>query len=95
VKETDVIRSSLKVHFHEPALDETTLPSIIGLLSELLNDLHRLHRAGDLRTGPLDESVEVWSDGDHVYIQGEMSEPTRSDIDLSIHDGTIFIRIDR
>jgi HSP20 family protein len=39
--------------------------------------------------------VAMWEDDDHLYIEAELPGATETDIDVTVHDGLLFIRGER
>jgi hypothetical protein len=87
-----VLRIAPKGRFDSPSA--AALSALIAELSRVLADLRELQGSG-LQGVPLDGSVEVWKDADHVYIEGRLPSDLGADVDVTVHGGTIFIRLDR
>jgi len=39
--------------------------------------------------------VAMWEDEDHVYVEAEMAGVREEDVDITVHDGRLFIRGER
>jgi hypothetical protein len=70
------------------------LAAILDALAQLLVQLDRLRQEQRLAAVPEDDRIAVWSDQNHLYIEGHPPEPVGGTIDVSLHAETLFIRME-
>lgn len=64
------------------------LALLLEHLAEVLATLGRGVRDGD-------GSVETWSDGSGVYVDSHLDQPKPERVDICLHDGRIFMAVQR
>ncbi len=67
---------------------------VLGPLRDLLTDLSRVRR-GDPPSSWTDEPFTIWQDDDYIYLDAILSGLDLSNVDISIYDGKLLIRMGR
>jgi hypothetical protein len=73
--------------------DVTPGQPVVDPLRALLNDLARLARGEPEATAVGAGPVAAWSDGGTVYVEVDLPEAAGVFLDISVHDGRVFIRL--
>jgi HSP20 family molecular chaperone IbpA len=68
---------------------------LLHLLDLLATALGRVRADDPLPDVGRGATVERWEDDDHVYLESKLPGGPGSEIDISIHEGLVFIRIER
>lgn len=62
---------------------------------DLVGHLRQLVQALDSRRAGAARSQESWSDDDYAYFEVRLGRIAAEDLDLCVHDGTVFLRVAR
>jgi hypothetical protein len=74
----------------DPADQES---SIADCIARLVHSIERIDNPD--RAAPIDRSVDQWEDDDFVYLETDASSNNYLDIDINIHSGRIYIRLQK
>jgi hypothetical protein len=67
---------------------------MLGLLHHLFDVMEWLGGGGDLHDGGA-QQPERWKDDSYVYLESIIPGMSDRDVDISVHDGKILIRVGR
>ncbi len=68
---------------------------LLHLLDLLVNTLQRIRHNDSLPDARRGTAPKRWEDEGHVYLESNLSGVPGPEIDISIHEGIVFIRIVR
>jgi hypothetical protein len=77
----------------DETIAEECLPLIV-LLRSLLSSLGR-HGHGEVPPGVYGSPPDRWDDDSYKYFESHVAELADCDIDISLHDGNVLIRVAR
>lgn len=68
-------------------------PSIADCIARLVQTVERVDNSNCV--GSIDQNVDQWEDDDFVYLETDAPSNDYLDIDINIHDGRVYIRLQK
>ncbi len=63
-------------------------------LGRLLTELSRLHDERRRPSGKAPSNVAIWEDSDYLYLEWNLKKAWGGELDISLHEGTLFLRME-
>jgi hypothetical protein len=84
-------KMSVYAHISQTSPSHRTL---LGLLGHMLVRMDR-GRMGGSSSDPADPKGDRWDDDAYVYIEAQLPSGLDIEADISVHDGRVFIRMEK
>ncbi len=93
MKNTQVSLRRLLTPSGGPMSQSSRPSSLKELLAELAEVLHAMKQAPV--TASQRAAVERWEDDDYIYLETDLEGARETEIDINLHDGRFYIRVER